>query len=882
MKVDKLAKAIVSSLTLQADQPERPHGAVALNKDFITLSFDGGKAHVVPWILCQTWSNVESFVKVYYDGESSALDEVNQGKFEVRSRDKGIILPQLWEQVVEPNWVIEVWLLSRIVELLEPIFIETDETEDENIETTYENKVRYTVSYYQKDRWGEHEEFLGKSTYDEPVDFEVSEDLSKVLPVLEEKKVVTSPWSYDEKPRRNQEDGKSGKKPKLGQLDRISQTKLQIHSKYLLNILRSVVEYGSELPSGDVDNLTDGIFDYPYRDLYHYRSELLAYKTSSVGLRNKHSEEFNRHCDVHIDVLLQYLYDQPKIRLHALERLWSRKTPLTTFAGLWLLLKPGEDVYVREYDGSYDAYVVDRVEGGVSEDNSGQLNVNPYLIRVWNMACSGLTILPRSRSLQVPVFDNEKEITSLQIFPVRFLDTTDDSACRTRLIERGKKYFEFSKRPSFLEYTGTGLVEGQKKYKNARVVTEHVSMPWNSDYKTVDDRNWELNYIGIMPGDTIRAPQCECKECVQSSAGKEIYTPKKFSDYVSFFKPNEREKLTDHQYLILSSHMYSFILKDRTYDILDVEGLSAPKISEYAIDRLVMPAKNKATIKAIAKTYTDDKGQEGRFSADFIHGKGEGQIILLHGPPGTGKTLTAESVAEFARRPLLSITAADLGHEPETLERNLLRFFKNANDWDAIVLLDEADVYLERRSMNDLRRNSVVSIFLRALDYFQGILFLTTNRVGHFDEAFMARIHVSIGYERLDDSARFQIWDNLFRKLKDDREQGGLEIKYDYDAKEYVKRSNDVLDLKWNGREIRNAFQTAVALAVFDAKLSNERDANAKAIPELRDTHLKQVVSMSSAFKDYMKSTHEDIDDADLAYKHGIRNDKFQNAGFKS
>lgn len=144
-------------------------------------------------------------------------------------------------------------------------------------------------------------------------------------------------------------------------------------------------------------------------------------------------------------------------------------------------------------------------------------------------------------------------------------------------------------------------------------------------------------------------------------------------------------------------------------DLLDVAGLKEVVISENAIDALEMDKANKETIKAIAKTYTDNDSQTDRFSADFIQGKGEGQIILLHGPPGTGKTLTAESVAEFTRRPLLSITAADLGHEPDELEKNLLRFFRDANDWDAIVLLDEADVYLERRSISDLRRNSIVS-----------------------------------------------------------------------------------------------------------------------------------------------------------------------------
>lgn len=138
------------------------------------------------------------------------------------------------------------------------------------------------------------------------------------------------------------------------------------------------------------------------------------------------------------------------------------------------------------------------------------------------------------------------------------------------------------------------------------------------------------------------------------------------------------------------------------------------------------PESNKDTIKAIVQTYGGSTGQSKQFHADFIHGKGEGQIFLLHGPPGTGKTLTAgitrslyqsktwtdlilESVAEFTKRPLLSITAADLGHDPIDLERNLLRFFKDAKNWDAIVLLDEADVYLERRSSSDLRRNSIVS-----------------------------------------------------------------------------------------------------------------------------------------------------------------------------
>jgi ATP-dependent Clp protease ATP-binding subunit ClpA len=76
--------------------------------------------------------------------------------------------------------------------------------------------------------------------------------------------------------------------------------------------------------------------------------------------------------------------------------------------------------------------------------------------------------------------------------------------------------------------------------------------------------------------------------------------------------------------------------------------------------------------------------------------------------------------------------------------------------------------------------------------------------VGKFDEAFMSRIHVSIGYERLDDKAREQIWEDLFRKLKEDHKNGGPEIRYEYEAKEYVKKNEEVKKLQWNGREIRN------------------------------------------------------------------------------
>lgn len=105
-------------------------------------------------------------------------------------------------------------------------------------------------------------------------------------------------------------------------------------------------------------------------------------------------------------------------------------------------------------------------------------------------------------------------------------------------------------------------------------------------------------------------------------------------------------------------------------------------------------------------------------------------------------------------------------------------------------------------------------MFLRALDYFQGILFLTTNRVGTFDEAFMSRIHIQIGYDKLEDSSRKQIWDNHFKKLANSHKNGGPKIEYSFPAKEYIKTSQALKNLDWNGREIRNGKLLTIAYIV--------------------------------------------------------------------
>jgi SpoVK/Ycf46/Vps4 family AAA+-type ATPase len=146
--------------------------------------------------------------------------------------------------------------------------------------------------------------------------------------------------------------------------------------------------------------------------------------------------------------------------------------------------------------------------------------------------------------------------------------------------------------------------------------------------------------------------------------------------------------------------------------------------------------------RAGSQLNSDGNSQQDTLS--IVKGKGGGLIILLHGVPGVGKTSTAETIAEATGRPLLLVTCGDVGGTAAEVERNLEQIFTNSHRWGCVLLLDEAEVFLAKRNLQDLTRNAMVSVFLRVLEFYSGILFLTTNRVGTIDEAFKSRIHISL------------------------------------------------------------------------------------------------------------------------------------------
>lgn len=149
-------------------------------------------------------------------------------------------------------------------------------------------------------------------------------------------------------------------------------------------------------------------------------------------------------------------------------------------------------------------------------------------------------------------------------------------------------------------------------------------------------------------------------------------------------------------------------------------------------------------------------------------------------------------------------------------------------------------------------------VFLRVLEYYAGILFLTTNRIGDFDEAFASRIHMSLHYPALDELSTMKVFRLNLGMIKS-RLKDSIRIDEDEIISAAMKHWREHKDARWNGRQIRNACQTALALAETDAqpkgKMYNIKETSATKVHLTLD-HLKIVSDSYLEFTDYLKAVH--------------------------
>ncbi|KAF4629255.1 hypothetical protein G7Y89_g8889 [Cudoniella acicularis] len=472
---------------------------------------------------------------------------------------------------------------------------------------------------------------------------------------------------------------------------------LIIHSELIIKALRAIVDY---YPGQSLLGNTVSIKE-PFSILVHFRKKLQEYKESCDDAKTYH----------HIGVLQKYLEGNLGDKILEEDQRYTKPTPVATFEMLRMLFKPGIDVYAQIDDQ----------------------------LMMWYFDFDGRMAGRRPHEVTIAPFEGEREITSLKVFPAKFLDSNTELSPRKRLEDRGEKFYSI-------------LMGKQIDYKG---YNKHPALNLG-----IDDGG-----SGILAGLQY---DCNCDECMdtrRAASGNakwgsyENIDPR---DIPSLAVTMEDGSFDRHRYFLCPRRIMGFDLKSKKWQALDVDCCRASRIKTEAIENLVLPSDKQEFIKALDHKYSSSRNKknskaEATWLADPISNKGEGQIFLFHGLPGAGKTFTAECVAEFTSRPLLSLTCCDIGTDEFTVEESLSKRSKLAKIWGVVMLIDEADVYLERCEVNELTRNGLVSVFSRAMEYYCGILFLITNRVGHFDPAFFSKIYVYIGYKPFDSEGRKRI-----------------------------------------------------------------------------------------------------------------------------
>ncbi|KAI0147924.1 P-loop containing nucleoside triphosphate hydrolase protein [Hypoxylon sp. NC0597] len=543
---------------------------------------------------------------------------------------------------------------------------------------------------------------------------------------------------------------------------------ITIQDQSMREILRYLLRgYGEFDPE-----LQDWTFYPPFKPLFHRWGELNDRETV---LRDVPCAE--NTLSTLIDVLA------PVVASSLAKVAKSRETNKIRFQELSDIFAPGTLVITK----FYGVDTVCRVVKAVFNMSKSPMDSNSWIFTVEYVDWSGEESGYRKTSLEVVEFSGVRRVTKLPTFPVSYL--TEEAKTRESLIQRGRK-LEQLRGYRLMACNGVKLCKDKYGELRQEVVIGRVCIDTYAYYRGRKEAKPKLRSLD-SENDSVagEAKEPEVGYRTEFSIAHNVDPRPKH--------PGERNenlrKLTEEELLMTTPWVHGFDLKAKSWGLFCVDDLHEVIWNDNAFDKLILPNSE----KEIALAFVEGKRRSNDSSFDdFIQNKGRGLIILMFGPPGVGKTFTAEAVAERSKVALYAMSAGDLGTQPSEVEENLGRALELCSMWDAILLLDEADVFLAARTNNSPKRNEFVSIFLRMLEYYTGTLFLTTNRVESIDHAFQSRIDLFLPYNDLTKQARRHVWEGLL-----DRVEHSLDVT--------DEELDNLSEFHLNGREIKNVVKSA-------------------------------------------------------------------------
>lgn len=460
-------------------------------------------------------------------------------------------------------------------------------------------------------------------------------------------------------------------------------------------------------------------------------------------------EEFTRARDeeedattkAHVDLLYGVLEEE--LRETIARKKDHIQNGVITHRLLWTIFEP-EDLVVKRAHGRDFGYQFVR---GDTDGEQGH-----YEMGVRYVDFDGENFGFIDKEFTIDYFEGTAPITSLSLFPLRY--HPDKAAIQEALVARGKRW-EQHKGYHYMNYEGMAHEcerdedDEKKYYVKSRII--------------IDAEAFNIFHprVSVSIDETIHGG------------------------------------LTEEHLLVAAPTVHGYSLKDQEWLRFYLDSVTEIEWDSNAFESLVLPSEQE-NLKDLILAFAKAQSKQLDNFDDVVKGKGRGIVMQLSGPPGVGKTLTAESVAEVMQVPLYMMSAGELGSNADTVESRLKNILRMIPKWGAVLLLDEADVFMEARGAADLKRNELVSVFLRMLEYYEGILFLTTNRAERIDPAFESRIHVSLVYKELDWTSRRHIWTQFLGR----------------NTSNFTDEQMDsIADVVLNGRQIKNTIKTANLLA---------------------------------------------------------------------
>ncbi|KAI1323681.1 P-loop containing nucleoside triphosphate hydrolase protein [Xylariaceae sp. FL0255] len=539
-------------------------------------------------------------------------------------------------------------------------------------------------------------------------------------------------------------------------------TEFEVRSPFATKALREVIKDYPGVNIGSKGKII--LLDQP-RCLFHWRTELKAYGDAHSDMR---VQEHVRFCLKYMSKVLNRELGDFYINVEE-----NRDRPGLEFQNLWMAFRPGSVGY--EKDSNRNEVV--RIKSVQLMSAKHERERSYWMIFVNSLAWDGDHFGLEHHMIRIDEFTGIRPFMDLNIIPLEYHD--DGLQRLESLICRGRKLVSLAG-IRYCHYKGTARVPRNRSGAPPLPPNLVTYEPIEINERIILDEKLYLaagqNSLKLFP------------------PGTELFPP----------DPSSVANLTDDDLLIACTRIGGFALGIGEWALFNTDQVRETNGNPQAFSSLSLSFEKKSLISSLVTSYTPRIS-----SGDIIREKGKGLIFLLHGPPGVGKTFTAESIADYINRPLYRLSSHEVLDEAK-----LVQGFRRAQRWGAVVLLDEADVFMQKRDLNNTSRNSAVSTLLRHVEYFSGILFLTTNRVHTIDEAFKSRIHLSISYPPLSYDSKKEVWEKgLIRANVNVKPQWLTRRVLDQLAKEDI-----------NGREINNLITMAHTLALSESRSMKRGD----------------------------------------------------------